>query len=470
MGEVCKRTRRQRQGLLRRLLGFTSDAQGSVSPMLTLMLIPLIGMLGMATEASSWFFAHRSMQAAADAAAMAAATNGCDAANADCADAMTPSFDVEARSVATKFGYTTGTANTTVTAINTARCPAPATTSDCYQVTIRRLMPLNLTRIVGFNGDAPLDGGRAQTVEATAIALPKAKATYCLLALAGGNAGTQGIRCNGCSKANLAGCRIGTNGFARCNGHDLNADISDAVGNQNNCGAGRTGNTGVPKIDDPYTGLAAKIPTTNNCPNKGVAAGYPQTAISNQISGSYSYGSTPQVYCGNVNLTGNVTITSTEPGGGVMVIRNGSLNMNNFTLTGAGTGLTIIFTGPTGIKNLNPSYIATGGGTLDFAAPTTGDWSGVAMYQDPALSSGINWSAAGNSPAWKISGLVYMSKADVTVSGIVGKASNGHNCFVLVTNTFESNGTTKFLDQSQCPQAGLKPPTGANTTRTVLVQ
>lgn len=465
MGKVCKESRRPRQGLLRRLFGFTSDRQGSISPMLTLLLIPIIGMLGMATEASSWFFAQRSMQAAADAAVLAAATNGCDATVATCVTAKTPYFDAEAKSVATKFGFTNGVSNTQVAAVNNATCPAPATGSNCYKVTIRRLMPLNLTRIVGFNGDTALDGGRAQSVQASAIASPKVKGTYCLLALAGGDAGTQGIRCNGCSMADLSGCRIGTNGYARCNGHDLNADISDAVGNQNNCGAGRTGNTGVPKIDDPYAGLAGKIPATNPCSPIDKKAGYPGVTLNGNVTLP-----AVQPYCGTVTLGSNVTVT-TPPGGSIMLVRNGSLDVKNFTLTSApGSGVTIIFTGPT-ISGFKPDYILTGGGTVDIVAPTSGDWSGVAMYQDPALTSGIDWSAAGSTPTWKITGLVYMSKADVTVSGVVGKASNGKNCFALVVNTFQGNGTAKFLDQSECPQAGLKPPTASDfVARTALVQ
>lgn len=156
-----------------------------------------------------------------------------------------------------------------------------------------------------------------------------------------------------------------------------------------------------------------------------------------------------------------------------MVIRNGSLNVDKYTLkTAEGSALTIVFAGPTGISGLTPSYIPTGSGTLDFAAPTSGDWSGVAIYQDPALTSGVNWSEAGNTPTWNITGLVYLPKADVTVKGIVNKASvGGRSCFALVVNTFSSSGTTKFLDQSECPQAGLKPPTSSDyATRTALVQ
>lgn len=460
MDGVYKSTRRVRRWLRARLFGFAVERQGSVSPMLTLMIIPLVGMLGMATEASSWFFAQRSMQAAADAAAMAAATNGCDAGQAACVAALTPYYDVEALSVASRFGFVNGVADTEVTASNTAPCPAPLTGSNCYRVTIRRLMPVNLTRIVGFQGDATTDAGAMQTVVATAVASPKVRDTYCLLALASGGAGVEGIRCNGCSKADMSGCKVATNGYARCNGGDLNADASDAVGNQSNCAAGGAGTTGVDPIADPYSGLAANIPP-DTC-----AGTYSDKTVT---ATTLTLGATPLTYCGGVTFSNGVTIT-TPASGGVIVVRKGSLVVpGGQTLrTANGSHLTIIFAGPHANKVM---HILDGGGTVDFAAPTSGDWSGVAVYQDPALTSGVDWSAAGNSPTWNITGLIYLPRAAVTVSGIVNKASNGHNCFALVVDTFHSNGTTTFLEkQTECPQAGLKPPTGPNTTRTALVQ
>ena len=460
MDVVCKPSHRVRRGLLSRLRGFGAERRGSVSPMLTLMIIPLVGMLGMATEASSWFFAQRSMQAAADAAAMAAATNGCDATQATCVTAKTPYYDVEARSVASRFGFVNGTADTTVSAINTATCPAPLTGANCYRVTITRKMPINLTRIVGFQGDTTTAAGPAQLVEASAVASPKIKDTYCLLALASGGPTVEGIRCNGCSNADLSGCRVGTNGRARCNGGNLKADGSDAVGSLSNCAAGGAGNTGVAPIADPYAGLAANIQPDPNC-----TAGKVTTTnwASNQTLG-------PELkLCGPLNITQNVTLT-TPPGGTVLAVRRGAVTISSGkTLkTAVGSGLTIVFPGPS-VSGV--SHIVTGSGTLDFAAPTSGAWSGVAIYQDPALTTGVDWSAAGNSPTWNITGLIYLPKAAVTVSGIVNKASNGHNCFSLVVDTFRSNGTTTFLEkQTECPQAGLKPPTGADATRTALVQ
>jgi hypothetical protein len=93
---------------------------------------------------------------------------------------------------------------------------------------------------------------------------------------------------------------------------------------------------------------------------------------------------------------------------------------------------------------------------LDISAPTTGAWKGVAIYQDPSLTSGIDVSAAGNSPTWDITGLVYLPHASVTFSGAVNKASNGQSCLALVVD----NVTRSILANGQCAAAGLALPTG----------
>ncbi len=121
--------------------------------------------------------------------------------------------------------------------------------------------------------------------------------------------------------------------------------------------------------------------------------------------------------------------------------------------------MTIVFTG----SNNASSHIPTGGGTLDIAAPTSGTWSGMALYQDPSLTTNVDISAAGNSPTWNISGMVYLPNSNVTLSGAVSKASNGTTCFGLVVADITINGTGDiFANDTGCSAAGLNLPTGGN--------
>jgi hypothetical protein len=172
------------------------------------------------------------------------------------------------------------------------------------------------------------------------------------------------------------------------------------------------------------------------------------------------------VVCGDLQLTGNVTVDA--PAGAVLVIENGQLDTNGYSLTTTkGSGLTVVFSG----SNSAPyTHAPTGGGTLDITAPTSGAWSGVAIYQDPKLTTGVDISAAGNSPTWNITGLVYLPHSSVTFSGAVNKSGYGQSCFVLVVLDITVNGTGSILpNNGACIQAGLGVPTGTIPGRGALV-
>jgi hypothetical protein len=144
------------------------------------------------------------------------------------------------------------------------------------------------------------------------------------------------------------------------------------------------------------------------------------------------------------------------------VIENGQLDTNGFTLTG--DNLTVIFSGSNG----NYQHVPTGGGTLDITPPTSGDWEGMAIYQDPALTTGVDVSAAGNSPTWNISGAIYLPHSSVTFSGAVNKSAQGYLCFTMVVDNITVNGTADiFANDNQCGQTGLKMPTGGARGRLV---
>jgi Flp pilus assembly protein TadG len=431
---------------------FIRDRHGNMGPLIALMLVPLIGVIGVASETGSWFMVQRSMQNAADSAALAAATNA--GAN----------YVTEARSVTASYGFTNGANNTTVAVVNNDNTIPAVCGGACYKVTITRNIPIYLTRIVGYNGSVALGGDRAQTVSTLAIATPQVTPTsYCLLSLGSGD----GFHINGGNNVNLHGCNVRANGDVTCNGTNSNGGANNIVYFDDNKKC--TPSTHASSVlADPYAAQAANIPP-NPC-----GGAYPQEVsnavdAAHRLTGNVTWGAL-QTYCGDVMLTGNVNLTTASPGT-VLVIYNGKLDMNGKTLLGlAGSGLTIIFSGTNGGGY---SHIPTGGGTLDFAAPRAGSgtWSGYALYQDPALTTGVDMTAAGNSPTWDITGLIYLPKSDVQFSGAVNKATNGLSCFALVDSTFQSNGTGDILEnQSQCAQAGVILPADGSIVRVSLVQ
>jgi len=435
---------------------FLIDRTAAVAPLMAMLLLPISGAIAIAVEQGEWYYFQRSMQNAADAAALAAAVN--DSASTTGYTSGT-AYQHEAASAAGKFGYVDGVNNVTL-ATTLTDCPANAASgSTCYQTSISTVVPIGLSALVGFRGNTAFGNGRGQIIPVTAIAAVGAGGhDYCIWSLSPND---DSFRSNGGPKPDLQGCSIMSNGNATCNGHDLGAFYGDAAGTNDGCGETRT--SGVPAPPDPYAALASNIPA-DTCPS-----GYPQIPkkgslpATNIIGGSLDWTGDKEL-CGDIQLSADTTLTGSNT---TVIIRNGMLDLNGHTLkTASGAAATIVFAGTGGSYSHYPS----GSGTLDIKAPTSGPWSGVAMYQDPALTSGVSFTYSGNSPTWDITGLVYLPKANVTFSGAVNKSSNGSSCFLLVAWTLLVNGTGNiFANNTDCANAGLPVPSSAGA-RAVLVQ
>jgi hypothetical protein len=420
--------------LIRNLARLLGDERGAVSSMLVLMLIPLAGMLGMATEASSWYLTQRAAQNAADSAAMAAALNGCAAADPCHTTNLSATYADEALSVATKFGFT----NDANTVVSSTIVTCPNGNPGCYQVAISRKVPIYLVRIVGFNGDADLDGGRAQTVSAAAVASPKGSGKgYCMTALGGGSSA---IDINGAPNLGNGCSLLVPNGGANCTNTAGNAikyaDVKTAAPANKKCGNPATGGERTTGYTDPSALLNSYDALKSNLPNAATACGgtYGGTTITGAMTFTIS---SPK--CGTVTLGGNVTVTADS----VLLIENGDLDLKTFTLsTAPGAHLTIIFSGTTGGSY---SHTVTGSGVLDIYAPTSGTWQEIAIYQDPALTQNVNLTYSGSKPDFNVSGIVYAPKAKITISGDIGPATNGDACLSFVGDTITINGTANIF-------------------------
>jgi Flp pilus assembly protein TadG len=263
---------------------------------------------------------------------------------------------------------------------------------------------------------------------------------------------------HGTPTSNLQGCSMASNANMDCTATSgINAQFGFYVGTYKNCAT-----TGVPSppTADPYAGLASHIPAN---PCGATAASFPQEPnngsppVSNQWTGSswpsgvhVDASTGDHIMCGDVQLKGNVSIAGSE----TLVIENGMLDLNGFNLTTTGSGaLTIIFTGPT-VSGFTPNHNITGTGTLNISGPTSGTWLNITMYQDPSLTSGLSMTEAGNkNPTWDVSGIIYLPKADLTISGSVNNANNGSSCLIFVANSITINGQGQIIAQGGCSNA-----------------
>ncbi|HYS44924.1 MAG TPA: hypothetical protein VEM35_00715, partial [Rhizomicrobium sp.] len=96
---------------------------------------------------------------------------------------------------------------------------------------------------------------------------------------------------------------------------------------------------------------------------------------------------------------------------------------------------------------------------------------GVAIYQDPNLTSGVDWTSSGNALNWDVTGLIYMPNSNLSFSGTINKATSGVNCFTMVAQTLLISGTVKLNEtQADCSAAGLSTLPTSTLPRVTLVQ
>jgi hypothetical protein len=288
-----------------------------------------------------------------------------------------------------------------------------------------------------------------------------------------GDGTSPAILSHGSNSANLTGCSIMSNTGSTCTGHNLQATYGDAHGTNNNCGI--TEHSNVPAVSDPYSALASNIPS-NPCST------YPQEdKHGGGLSGNNVWGpggvtvtalSDPPtianhgIVCGDLQLTGNVTLTTAAPGS-VLVIENGRLDVGSYVLsTASGSALTIIFSGSNSASYSHYPMSNSGSASTDctvscinIQSPTTGPWKGVAIYQDPTLTQNVSFTYTGNSPTWDVTGLVYLPHANAAFKGAVNKSSFGASCFALVVDSILIDGTGAIEETGGCAAAGLALPT-----------
>jgi hypothetical protein len=454
--------RTEKAGLLARL---ARCHFASIAPMMALLLIPISGAIAFATELGGFYYVQRSAQNAADSAAIAAATNNNQTGTGS-------TYLMEARAAAKPYGFVNGQGNQTVTAAVTT-CPAGTLAgATCYEAIVSSVFPISFASVIGFVGDQA--SGRGQRISARAVAVTK------------GGSGTSTEACirvkyqlqtNGTPDANLSGCAVISEGGMTCTGGGLHADYAYAGGTVSGSCAEQTDHnlpmqTTFPPDD--YQPLAA----ANNLPSKRSAScgssTFPQLVktsgkwgvpaankSTNEISaGTPTWAGTEQVFCGDVQLTGDVTLTGTS----TLIIENGRLDLNGHTIStpGSTAAATIVFSGDNASASSHYPTSLNGGGAIDIKAPTASGaaWKGVAIYQDPNLTSNVGFTYTGNDPAWKITGVVYLPNATTTFSGIVNKASSGATCLILIGYSVTINGTGKIIgDNTDCDTIGIDVPT-----------
>jgi hypothetical protein len=340
---------------------FTAYERGQAMPIIAICLVVIFGFVALAVDVGAAQYRQRTQQTAADAAAIAGATE---------LEYSQVSSDVAvaAQADATSNGFTAG-ANDTVTVNWPPATGNYAGNTGAVQVAISSTRPNFFGGIIGQN---------TTTVATTATAILTSNGTApCVYQLDPNgqfteNSGTVyaptcGIIANGASTYNNGTITVATVGYA-------------GTLTVNNVTWGDASPAPSISATDPCAQITGCAYLTNNPPAT-------TPCLYNNLSIHADTALSPGVYCGGITAnSSNITFSP-----GVYVLTG------NFTLNGASTvtGANVTFVMESGGVTMN------GNGTVTLSAPTTGPYANTLIYQPkantspPTLNSGHGGSLIG---------------------------------------------------------------------------
>lgn len=409
----------------------THDRRGVIIVMFALLLPIIVGFIGLAVEVSLWYQQRRSIQSAADAAAIAAAYEAAEGASSTIRDAT-------ARREAQRNETTLADADISIN--------VPPTISTVYNDTAS--FP-NAVEVVVSKSVTPLFAGffmnNALSIGAYAVGnVSFTQNPACVLTLGATDSDAVKVSGNG-STVTLSGCTVHANSNATGtgsgnairttgNGASLTADCINARGPISGtttttvCSSVKTG---APSIDDPYEDIVETIPS--DC--------VPETNYS--ISGNTTAIIGPGNYCGGISTGPNTTLT--------MTAGEYKLDEGDFSIKGnlTATNVVVIFTDSAGTNCGSLKF--TSGANITISAPTSGDFSGLLYYRNSrcdSLSQGHKFTGGTNA---NITGAMYFPTSSIEFSG--GSSVSG-SCIQLIANKVDISGNAAL--GSNCAGTGVQ--------------
>jgi Flp pilus assembly protein TadG len=412
-------------------------------------LVALLGFVGLGIDMGTLRYQKRLQQTAADAAALAGATN------------LPPYSGIQAgaQNAASGNGFAdnsggggacaTPSTNLAVGAVVVTVCNPPITgphigNANYVETYVSVGQPTYFIKIFGIN---------TETVTARAVATNFSGATKgssnfnCVITLGPPSSSIEGVNINGSATLNAPTCGIADNGNYNTKGNSLivsagtfgvsgSANISGPGGSVT-CSSGQSAcpSYGTPAVSNPLTSLT---PPCSPCAATG----------SISISGNGTFIENPGIYNSiSISGTGNNKTPSVTFNPGVYVVTGG-----NFTLKGnatvSGDGVMFYFTN-------GATLDASGGGNnLDFqlTPPTTGPYQGILFYQDPNDTSGPQLGGDNQS---NFGGILYFPKAQLTFFGNNVTYSTG--MVVADAIALSGNPTVNLQGQAGLPGGSLPP-------------
>jgi len=393
---------------------FFRDRKGSVTPLLALGIIPLVGSVGAAVDYSRANAARTAMQAALDATAIILAQQS-----------QQGSSSQPSQNASSYFNANFSRPEVKNVAVDVAASPVAGGTS------------VNLTATGSLATDfLTLLGIPTLNLSVKSGAVAVADGLGCVLSLnktAGG-----AITAQGSTSVNLNSCSLYDNSDSSTaltvgGSASLSALSVGVVGDLSGSTSITTTQgirTHVGPVEDPYANDS--FPTFYACTDENFTA---KSAVTIN----------PGVYCGGMKLNAGANVTLNP---GIYYLDGGSLTVNGgATLTG--TGVTLVFT-----KKNGSSYATAainGNATVNLTPPKSGSTAGIVVFGDRGIPLGTTFKFNGGATQY-LGGAVYVPTGAISYAGGAGTSTT---CTQIIGNTISFVGNSSLA--INCSSYATKP-------------
>jgi putative Flp pilus-assembly TadE/G-like protein len=412
---------------------------GQALIMVTLLIVPVCGIVGLVSDIGYMQFVKMSAQAAAESAAKAAiiqfhatvgGSNYTCGGNVVCATTptacpatiTTPASALEngcMYAIQNGFKSSGNQAVTYQSGTGSAPPTVPGAPTAAYWLTFRAVqrVPQLFSAVLGNSSGLVAARSTAAVIGASDCVYALNRTNYSGAVSAGGSSSLTsscGIFVNSTSSDALS-----TNG-----GGTISAPQYDLVGGTQST-LTPTPNTGVSPASDPLSGLPVPASAPYTCDYYNYSAGGAQTL-------------SPGVYCGGINVGSNRTYTLTT---GTYILVGGGLSTQSANSTLIGNGVTIYntFGATTNHGTLTYSPISlSGSSSVTLTAPNTGTYAGILIFEDRNAPANYDTYGGGSTAVYQ--GVIYALHAAVTMYG----NSSTAQYTMLVADTISLVGNTSL--------------------------
>jgi hypothetical protein len=421
------------QTLLSRLHHFAANNGGSTAVIMALMFPVVIGGLGLGAETGYWYLTQRKLQHIADVSAYAAGARLR-------ADDSNEKIVAAARHVARESGYK----GNPELIVNTPYAHEEFDDDKLVEVIASETQPRLFSAVVAglFSSDPEM----TVTIRARAVGMVEAKigSVACVLALARTAAGA--VKVDGSSVVDLEGCDVASNSNATDSLHvtsSLKTGCAYSVGGAVTPALTLTVcpdvNVNAPIVRDPYAGVAEPSAAGIPC-EKDNKLGKPNEPTTITPIHNHASGLKAMRFCSGIDAKGPVTFAP-----GLYFIEGG-----DFQMTSSNTESRLSGSGPT--FHLSASArLQLAGAVTNFAAPTSGPFSGILFFASRSTPAALTHQLGGN-PLSTMNGAIYAPSSAIQVAGNA-KATGG--CTQVIGRTVRITGNSTL--QSSCDNAGTTP-------------